>query len=115
MTQTNQPPANPARFTRGFAPERATNYLPPSFIHYVPCSRFRAKAAAPLTPQIKLLSLDRDQTKNLVSRQRETQANPQVFLHKSHTGKKRYNLPIFINGLYESKDLERVKGIEPSS
>jgi hypothetical protein len=65
--------------------------------------------------QSELFSLDRDQTKTLVSRQRETQANPQVFLHNSHTGKKRYILSSLINGLYESKDVERVKGIEPSS
>jgi hypothetical protein len=43
------------------------------------------------------------------------EANPQIFLHKAHTGKKRQFLPMEINGLHKSKDLERVKGIEPSS
>ena len=40
---------------------------------------------------------------------------PKVFLHKSYTGQKCAILSIYINRLFKSKDLERVKGIEPSS
>jgi hypothetical protein len=43
------------------------------------------------------------------------ETNPQVILHISHTGKNRRILSIFFKPLNKSKDLERVKGIEPSS
>jgi hypothetical protein len=42
-------------------------------------------------------------------------AIPKIFLHESYTSKIRTNLSILINRLFKSKDLERVKGIEPSS
>jgi hypothetical protein len=50
-----------------------------------------------------------------VSRHRETQANPQLILHNSYTGQNKHFFLLYFKALFESKDLERVKGIEPSS
>ena len=40
---------------------------------------------------------------------------PQIFLHNTYTGKNPRFLLLYFRYLLESKDLERVKGIEPSS
>jgi hypothetical protein len=45
----------------------------------------------------------------------QNKANPQFMLHNSYTGQNGRKLSIIFNGLDKSKDLERVKGIEPSS
>jgi hypothetical protein len=44
-----------------------------------------------------------------------SETNPQNILHKTYTGDFGNILSIYFNGLDKSKDLERVKGIEPSS
>ena len=49
-----------------------------------------------------------------MDREARLRATPQTILHKTYTGQNQRFLSLYFKSLDESKDLERVKGIEPS-